>query len=144
MKGVLLTIGLILFAAVEVVATGTLHSDLGLYTLLAIYLSTTGIGAAVLFTQLKTMKAISQRLSRKPLINEVQDNLEAQREGAEPTEKAREWSYLAFQGAIYTFAWVLVLIPGLVTDIAGFGFIGAWFARKSDASQMLLTPEEKN
>ena len=135
MKGIGIVALLIAFATAEIISAGALYSVFGLFNLLIIYVVTTGLGSVVLASQMKSFKAVTQGLENK---NEnVKANLEAQLEGAEPSHEAKRWAFLVFQATIYTFSWVLVLIPGLVTDFLGYGLIGVWFTRKGRASAML-------
>ncbi len=137
MKQIIIAAALIIFAIAEVAATGLLYDRFGLSNLVLTYFVTTSVGALVLLSQSKTMSAIAKETSKRSKKDSLNHQLKAQLSGGEKTEEVQEWSVLIAQGAIYTFAWVLVLIPGLVTDFVGFGLVGIWFSRKERAASML-------
>lgn len=94
---------------------GWLHSLLGLYTLIGLYIVTTAIGAMFLYVQYPEFKQ-SKRASKS-----IGKKLSKQFEGKghnlspEQLEKLRPFLFLVRYG----IAFFLIVIPGVISDIVG-------------------------
>lgn len=106
---------LIILGVSEVAVIGQLHSLLGLSTLIALYIVTTAIGAVFLYMQYPEFKR-SMRAS-KSLGKKFRKQFDGEKHNLSPEqlEKLRPVFFMARYG----IAFVLIVIPGIVSDIVG-------------------------
>ena len=100
----------------EVTAIGELHARLGLYQLIGLYVATTGVGAIFLFLQYpafkKSMKAMEK--AEKGFKKAMKVSTDGKYTN-EQLEKMRPMFFIS----IYGPAFILVAIPGIVSDVIG-------------------------
>ncbi len=125
MKGIYLALVLIFLGTAEVAATGSLVNKLGLTNLIILYVVTTVLGGTILFLQYGLMKQFFKIMGESSS-NEMSEKL---KENIMSPEVKKFRSYVSVS-ILYSFAWALILVPGLVTDLVGFICLGLWFSRK--------------
>jgi len=106
---------LIILGVSEVAVIGQLHSMLGLYALIGLYIVTTAIGGVFLYMQYpefkRSMKA-SKKIGKKFKKQFVGEECSL---SAEQLEKLRPFFFVVRYG----IAFALIVIPGVVSDIVG-------------------------
>ena len=114
----------------EITLTGKLHDLLGLKNVLLIYLFTTIIGAFILYlystkakTALKATKKLGKKLKKK-----------TKRSSYIPTQEELKKLQPSIYIGTYIVAVILVVIPGILTDILGIiivlPFISKWYINR--------------
>ena len=106
---------LALIGVIEVSVIGKLHGILGFYKLIGVYITTTLIGAIFLVLQLQEFRKswkYMKKLEKKSLKKFKDKNYKLT---VEELEKAQPMLFFM----IYSYAVVLIAIPGIVSDIIG-------------------------
>ena len=118
-------ISLVLLGIAEVYTISELHGFFGTAKLVSFYIATTAIGAIFLYIQLplfresmKAMKGIEKKFKKK-----------IKKQGYELTpedyQKAKPMLFLS----IYVFGFVLIAIPGVLSDIIGTIIVFPYFSK---------------
>ena len=138
MKIIIISSVLIIFAISEVITTGMLYERFGVTNLALLYCFTTLLGTLILLSQIDAIKnlyakvdiASNDELIEQEIQNSVDKNV--------TTPKLNNFFILNAYGLFYGLAWLLILIPGLLTDGLSFLLIGLWFVKKKDIEAIFL------
>ncbi len=134
---------IILVGVSEIILTGELRDLIGLKEMLLVYISTTIVGACILYlysSKAKRAKKLSKKRGRKL-------QKKTKKSSYIPThdelEKLRPSIYIG----IYIIAVVLVTIPGILTDLIGIiiviPFINKWLINR-EINKYIINSDGKN
>ena len=106
---------MVLLGTAEVAVTGSLVSKLGITNLVVLYVITTILGGTLLLLQHSRMTKLYKLLG-----DSASENMSEELKAENKSPEVIKFQSYIFIGILYSFAWVLILVPGLVTDLAGF------------------------
>ena len=132
MKIIITGILLVLFGAAEIATTASLVNSLGMTKLISLYTVTTLIGAGLLAKQIPIMNKLV-RVFKEMDSEGPRKNLEDKR----GCEQAKKKSSILRIIILNSFSWLFILIPGLVTDFAGFVLLAIMFNRKTEIENLI-------
>ena len=130
---------LLLLAIAEVATTGFLYASLGLLNLISVYALTTSFGALILLSKLSWMNRLKQTYTAysadKKLLHEMESVEDLDTDHLSP--KYHDFMQIFTQLGLWVFAWIGILIPGLVTDILGYSLISIFLFRVKNVDTLL-------
>ena len=129
---------LLIIAIAEVATTGLVYDYLGVWKLIAVYVVTTTLGALLLLSKIGFIKKLNNKIKTCTDDEELKKDIESagKDQTGEVSPKYREFVLLSTQTLYYIFAWIAILIPGLVTDVAGYVLIVFFLARIKNIERM--------
>ena len=116
---------LLIVAVAEVATTGVVYEYLGVWKLIGVYAITTTLGAILLLSKMSWIIRLKSKIKTCSDDAQLKNDIEIARKGKvnEVSPKYKEFITLFIHFGLWVFAWIAIIIPGIVTDLVGYVLI---------------------